>query len=79
MTRSELTRRAVLFTFAAVMGKFNILSAAQRKTPTSSTSQAQLSVDLDQWGSIVFRHRGQSVTITIAEVFGALVANHPAR
>lgn len=75
-----LTRRAVLFTFGAVMGKFNILSAAQRaKTPTTGPSHAQLTIDLDQWGSMVFKHRGKSVTIPVSEVFDALVAGSPER
>jgi hypothetical protein len=81
MTRltPELTRRAVLFTFAAVLGKYDILKAAPALTgktrgPFQPRGPGQLTVDLSQWGGIVFRHGGKSVTVSMAEVFDALNA-----
>lgn len=69
-TRLQI-RRAILFTFAAVLGKFDILSAAQSKPPVGR-GPGQLTVDLGQWGGIVFTHRGQQVVVSMDEVFMSL-------
>ena len=73
----SLTRRAVLFTFAAVLGKYDILSAQtpkRTKGPYQPLGPGQLTVDLAQWGGIVFKHKGKSVTVSMQEVFDALAS-----
>jgi len=67
--------RAVLFTFAAVLGKFDILTAQHKLS--SNRGPGQLTVNLGQWGGIVFKHKGQSVTVSMEEVFNALAAENP--
>lgn len=74
--RAGLTRRAVIFTFAAVLGKYDILKAAtpaaRTKGPYAPRAGGQLTVDLSQWGGIVFKLGSKSVTVSMAEVFDAL-------
>lgn len=66
MTRRKAIRHAVLLAFGMVLGKFDSLSAQVRG------SKAPLTVDLDQWNSILFKHKGKTVTVTVAEIFAAL-------
>ncbi len=70
-SRRTILRRAVLFTFGAVLGKFDILKA-QGNRSSFGRGPGQLTVDLAQWGGIVFKHGGRSVTVSMAEVFNAL-------
>ncbi len=48
--------------FGMALGKLDVLKAAG----------GQLTVDLDQWSAVVFRHRGRTIQIPIAEIFEAL-------
>jgi hypothetical protein len=74
MTKS-VTRRAVLFAFGAALGKLDILTAQPAKQ--MGRGPGQLTVDLGQWGGIIFRHKGKTVTVGMEEVFNALVAENP--
>lgn len=62
VTRRESVRRAVLLVFGMALGKMDVLKAAG----------GQLTVDLDQWGVVVFKHRGRTVQVPVAEIFEAL-------
>ncbi len=70
-SRRTILRRAALFTFGAVLGKFDILKA-QGNRPSLSRGPGQLTVDLAQWGGIVFKHGGRSVMVSMKEIFDAL-------
>ncbi len=72
-SRRTILRRAVLFTFGAVLGKFDILKAQGNKPPLGR-GPGQLTVDLAQWGGIIFKHKGRTVTIGMDEVFAALAS-----
>lgn len=76
--RRKVLRTAVLFAFGAVLGKFDILKAAPSKPPLGR-GPGQLTVDLSQWGGIIFTHKGKSVTVSMKEVFDALESTPPAR
>ena len=71
MTRRQTIRRAVLVAFGMVMGKFDALKAMTIPAGPRQ-SQAALTVDLDQWGALIFSHKGKVVTITSAEIFHSL-------
>ena len=71
MTRRATIRRAVLVAFGMVMGKFDALKATTIPAGPRQ-SQAALTVDLDQWGALIFSHKGKVVTITSAEIFDSL-------
>ena len=69
MTKS-VTRRAVLFAFGAALGKLDILTAQPAKQ--IGRGPGQLTVDLGQWGGIVFKYRGKTVTIGMDKIFESL-------
>jgi methyl coenzyme M reductase subunit C len=62
MTRRQATRQAVLFAFGMALGKLDSLKA----------EGGQLTCDLNQWSTIVFKHGKKTITIPVAEVFAAL-------
>lgn len=62
MTRRQSIRRATLLAFGAALGKLDVFQAAG----------GQLTVDLDQWSHVVFKLRGKTVAVPVAEVFAAL-------
>lgn len=66
MTRRRAVKHAVLLAFGMALGKMDVLKAAG----------GQLTCDLDQWGTIVFKYRGQSVSVPVGEVFAALKESH---
>ena len=76
MTRRATIRRAVLVAFGMVMGKFDALKAASVPAQGPRQSQAALTVDLDQWGALVFTHKGKKLTISSAEIFQSLSEGH---
>ena len=72
MTRRATIRRAVLVAFGMVMGKFDALKATSVNAQGPAQSKAALTVDLDQWGALVFSHKGKTLTISSAEIFESL-------
>lgn len=64
MTRRQSIRQATLFAIGMALGKMDALKA----------EGGQLTVDLNQWGSVVFKHKGKTVTVPVAEIFAALAA-----
>lgn len=62
MTRRQTLRQATLFAIGMALGKMDSLKA----------EGGQLTVDLNQWGSVVFKHKGRTVTVPVAEIFDAL-------
>lgn len=63
MTRRDSIRSGILFAIALALGKMDVLKAAPG---------GQLTCPLDQWDHVTFTYRGKSITITVAEIFGAL-------
>ena len=74
MTKA-VTRRAVLFAFGAALGKLDILTAQPAKQ--MGRGPGQLTVDLGQWGGIVFKFEGKTITVGMREVFNALASENP--
>jgi hypothetical protein len=64
MTRRQMIRRATLLSFGATLAYMPVVKA----------EGGQLSVDLDQWAVVVFKHKGRKCAVPVAEVFEALVA-----
>lgn len=62
MTRRCAIRHGVLLAFGMALGKMDALKA----------SGGLLTVDLDQWGTIVFKHKGKTINVAVAEVFKAM-------
>jgi hypothetical protein len=62
MTRRESIRSSVLFAIGMALGKLDSLKAGG----------GQLTCDLNQWETIVFKYRGRVVTIPVSEVFSTL-------
>lgn len=62
MTRRQSIRQAALLGFGLALGKLDLLKA----------SGGQLTVDLSQWGTVVFKLQGKVVTVKVQEVFDAL-------
>lgn len=62
MKRRAALKRATMLMFGLALGKMDALKA----------SSGQLTVNLDQWGEIVFTHGGKRIAIPVAEVFAAL-------
>lgn len=62
MTRRQAVRRATLLAFGMALGKLDALKA----------SGGQLTVDLDQWAEVVFKHQGKTVEVSAAEIFNEL-------
>lgn len=63
MNRRDSLRHAVLLATGMALGKLDALSA----------NGGQLTCDLNQWSHVVFKLKGKTVTIPVAEVFAALV------
>lgn len=61
MTKAT-TRRAFLFAIGMALGKLDALKA----------EGGQLTCDLNQWSHVVFKHKGKTITIPVADVFAAL-------
>jgi hypothetical protein len=59
MTRRDSIRFAVLALFAG-------------KLPAKLDAAGQLTVDLGQWGTIIFKHGAETVTITGRDIFDAI-------
>lgn len=62
MTRRESLRNAVLLGIGMSLGKLDALKA----------SEGQLTVDLNQWGSVVFKYGTRTIRVPVKEVFEAL-------
>ena len=77
MISKSVTRRAVLFAFGAALGKLDILTAQPAKQ--FGRGPGQLTIDLSQWGGIIFKFGGKTITVGMAEVFNALASENPAR
>lgn len=67
MNRRQAIRQTVLTSFAIALGKYDALAQ----------DGGQLTVDLNQWGAVVFQYRGETVRIPMAEVFKALKTPTP--
>lgn len=62
MNRRTAVKHASLLAFGMALGKMDALKA----------EGGELTVDLNQWGTIVFKHRGRTVRVPVSEVFAAL-------
>lgn len=67
MNRRSAVRQATLLVFGMALGKMDVLKA----------SAGQLTVDLDQWGCVVFKHHGKTISVPVSEIFDALAAGRP--
>lgn len=66
--RRAALRRSVLLALGMALGNLDALKA----------QGGQLTVDLNQWQEIVFKHRGKTLRVPVAEVFEALAAERGA-
>ena len=62
MNRRQSLRQAMLFAIGMALGKMDALKA----------EGGQLTVDLNQWGTVVFKHGSKVCRISTAEIFRAL-------
>lgn len=62
MTRRQAVKRATLLAFGMALGKYDVLDA----------QGGTLTVDLNQWGTIVFTHKQQTIRAPVAEIFASL-------
>ncbi len=62
MTRRVAVKRAALLAIGMALGKLDAVNAAG----------GQLTVDLNQWQHVVFKHRGKTITVPVSEVFASL-------
>lgn len=62
VTRRQAVARSFLFAIGMALGKLDALKA----------SGGQLTVDLDQWSHVVFRHNGKLLAVSTSDVFKAL-------
>ncbi len=62
MTRRQSVRFGTLFAMGLALGKLDALKAAG----------GQLTCDLNQWQTVVFKYRGRTVTVPVSEVFKCL-------
>ena len=62
MNRRQVIRRSVLTAMAIALGKYDALGQ----------DGGQLTVDLNQWGSVVFQYRGETVAVSMRDVFKSL-------
>lgn len=62
VTRRTAIRRAMLLASGMILGQMNLASA----------QGAQLTVDLGQWSQVVFKFRGKTTTVPVADIFEAL-------
>lgn len=63
MNRREAIRRATLMAIGATLAGHQTAAHA---------NPAILTVDLNQWAMIMFKHKGKTVSVTVADVFTAL-------
>ena len=64
MNRRTAIKHATLLAFGMALGKMDALHA----------SGGQLTVDLDQWSTVVFKHRGKIIQVPVSEIFDDLSA-----
>lgn len=69
MIRRQALRSAVLTAFALALGKYDALAQGSGK---KGDPTGVLTVDLNQWAAIVFKHQGQTTVVPMAEVFAAI-------
>lgn len=62
MTRRQSIRQAILLAIGMALGKYDSLQAAG----------GMLTVDLNQWGTVVFKLQGKTVVVGVQEIFDAL-------
>jgi hypothetical protein len=62
MTRRGVVKMATLLAMGMALGKMDSLKA----------QGGELTVDLNQWGVIVFKHKGKTIRVPVAEVFASL-------
>ena len=72
MRRRDAIRTATLLAFGMVMGKFDSLKAGEISKKPSNISGAALTVDLNQWREVVFRHNGKTIAVSVSEIFKSL-------
>ena len=72
MKRRDAIRQATLLAFGMVMGKFDALQGAETAKKASKSSGGALTVDLNQWKEVVFRHNGMVVAVSVSEIFKSL-------
>jgi hypothetical protein len=65
-TRRQALRRATLLMFGMALGKLDVIKAS---TPERCGC---LTINLDQWGEIVFTLHGRRISVPVADVFAAL-------
>ena len=68
MTRRQIVKRATLFAFGIALTKLDLLKASEGE----GTGKGQLTCDLNQWSTIVFKYNGKAITVPVSEVFSAL-------
>ena len=61
-TRRKAIRNGVLLAFGMMLAKYDVAKAQGRV----------LTVDLEPWANIVFKHKGQEVVVTPADIFAAM-------
>jgi hypothetical protein len=66
MKRRDALKRATMLMFGMALGRMDVLKAS---TPERCGC---LTVNLDQWGEIVFTLHGKRISVPVAEVFAAL-------
>ncbi len=64
MTRRDSIRSVVFTAVGILIGRFESVQAAP----------GTLVIDLDQWQTITFKHRGKTLAVSMSEAFEAL---HP--
>lgn len=64
MTKRQALRAGVLTVFAMVLGKYDSVSAKE--------GMGLLTVDLNQWRFIRFKHGTQVVDVSVASIFNAI-------
>ena len=62
MNRRQVIRRSVLTAIAIALGKYDALGQ----------DGGQLTVDLNQWGSVRFQYRGETVVVSMRDVFKSI-------
>ena len=67
MNRRQVIRHSVLTSIAMSLGKYDALGQ----------EGGQLTVDLNQWGSVLFQYRGETVVVPMRDVFKALKTPAP--
>jgi len=79
MTRRQAVKRATMLAFGMALGKLDALKAEQipnrpRQDTEGTNGRGQLTCDLNQWATIVFKHKGKTITVPVSEVFASLAS-----